>query len=170
MLQIALKAKHTSSGNTGFDLASIQPFRDRSKIFSKTETRDLVLSLPTRALTARIYYHKATANGNARIGIHHMIVGKAKILEIVDTATIANTVHPLSTKPNTGFMVSRKPFLLEITPEGNRPQFLGQSLKAFKMNIKGKINTEYRAKVQIPSKLWNTTTEFIEHYELVHTH
>ena len=40
------------------------------KLFPEADTRDLVLSLPTRAPTATIYYHAATADGNAIVSIH----------------------------------------------------------------------------------------------------
>ena len=40
------------------------------KLFPEADTQDLVLSLPTRAPTATIYYHKATANGNTIVSIH----------------------------------------------------------------------------------------------------
>jgi len=40
------------------------------KLFPEADTRDLVLSLPTRAPTATIYYHEATADGNTIVSIH----------------------------------------------------------------------------------------------------
>ena len=40
------------------------------KLFPEADTRDLVLSLPTRAPTATIYYHEATADGNAIVSTH----------------------------------------------------------------------------------------------------